>query len=230
MARSAKQLRWLFASGVLTSGSRAKGKGGGVQYHPKRAKAIRAASGKGSPSQTYRSKTGRAANLRHNHSTNAMKAGQFGGRAVIGGKTAGLRGGGGSGGKTKPDFSSTRVARIAAGRSALSKFGESKRGMAVAGGILASGGKGRKTKETKIQAAVASATKGVSTSPNAVRKYINKVTLAEDSKYRTYLNGPSPAQAERTLNKAWFIRVPLREKQSKARVKAGKLPKFGFYY
>lgn len=126
---TARQVRYLWAVGAFR---RKSGTKRGVKYDADKARAargrktgykgkerIRNAQGRtigrqAAGTSTYRRKTGRAANTRHNHHTNAVNRGNpYGnGRMVIGGKTAGLRGGG----KTRLDYSTTRAQRIAAGQ------------------------------------------------------------------------------------------------------------------
>lgn len=120
-----EQLRFLFASGILSRGGHGgKGGRGKVSYNKGRAANVRRMSGKGSASSTFRQKgsthigASSSTNFaqRHNHLNNATRSNAYSnGRFVVGGKTAGLRSGGG-GEKPKADHSTTRAQRIAVGR------------------------------------------------------------------------------------------------------------------
>lgn len=137
--RSSRSLRFLFASGILRgSGS---GKGRSVSYSAKRAKSIAGQRKRGvSVTKKYR---------------NTPKGST---RPVIGGKTAGLRGGGGT---AKRDFSGTRAQRIAAGREKAQAFVKSERGQKINSAVNTLRETGRRTgrrdydKPAKVKAAKA---------------------------------------------------------------------------
>lgn len=112
--KSARALRYLFASGILKGSG--KGKGREVSYDRKRAGQVKAITDKtgGKGSATYRRKTGRAAKTRHNHNTNAAKRQPSLAKSALGMKAAHLRGGA-SGMSAKEALTPSRGTRLARG-------------------------------------------------------------------------------------------------------------------
>lgn len=125
-ALSADELRALFAKGVLRhGGGGGKGGRGKIIYTKK-------------PPVTLARNTGvrraKAGFNRGNHHTNAVKSNPYGsGRFVIGGKTAGLRGGGGSGRRipSRAERDATRAERLARARLKFVDFRNSDRGREI---------------------------------------------------------------------------------------------------
>lgn len=141
---SPRQLRFLFARGVLGHGTTKSGKRSkAVQYDKERGKAVsaisKASGGKGGA--TFQRKTAPGAEA------------MLGGRSNSGlyrGKGHPLPGSGGGGAPPRPDYSATRAQRIAAGYERLARFAGQQSARAHAKALKEAGAPSRKVMASKF--------------------------------------------------------------------------------